>query len=64
MNHPAVSSAPFHTVIHIGILAADILFVGELFKRSPKRFLLRNKGHSQNFDVNECHCPLTHKRPS
>jgi|APIni6443716594_1056825.scaffolds.fasta_scaffold179776_1 hypothetical protein len=28
MNHPAVSSAPFHTVIHIGILAADTLFVG------------------------------------
>jgi len=28
MNHPAVSSAPFHTVIHIGILASDILFAG------------------------------------
>jgi len=28
MNHPAESGAPFHTVIHIGMLAADTLFVG------------------------------------
>jgi hypothetical protein len=39
MNHPAVSSAPFHTVIHIGILAADILFVGVKNYSEPSNFL-------------------------